>query len=134
MLQIIIVALLSWIWPECSVDINIVQLLQRFHRSLKRVTDALLTCEGPHPWNHPMTLMQSYERFHFAGLTFTRVHKKRKLLIQTLIFFHILPKSSIFTVWWTLFISTKIWFYYIKRVDKGWTTTVKDLESWRFER
>ena len=23
---------------------------------------------------------------------------------------------------------------YIKRVDKGWITTVKDLESWRFER
>ena len=22
----------------------------------------------------------------------------------------------------------------IKRVDKGWITTVKDLESWRFER
>ena len=23
---------------------------------------------------------------------------------------------------------------FIKRVDKGWITTVKDLESWRFER
>ena len=25
-------------------------------------------------------------------------------------------------------------FGFIKRVDKGWITTVKDLESWRFER
>ena len=25
-------------------------------------------------------------------------------------------------------------FSFIKRVDKGWITTVKDLESWRFER
>ena len=25
-------------------------------------------------------------------------------------------------------------FDFIKRVDKGWITTVKDLESWRFER
>ena len=25
-------------------------------------------------------------------------------------------------------------FGFIKRVDKGWFTTVKDLESWRFER
>ena len=24
-------------------------------------------------------------------------------------------------------------FGFIKRVDKGWITTVKDLESWRFE-
>jgi len=28
----------------------------------------------------------------------------------------------------------KIKFGFIKRVDKGWITTVKDLESWRFER
>ena len=25
-------------------------------------------------------------------------------------------------------------FGFIKQVDKGWITTVKDLESWRFER
>ena len=25
-------------------------------------------------------------------------------------------------------------FGFLKRVDKGWITTVKDLESWRFER
>ena len=25
-------------------------------------------------------------------------------------------------------------FVFFKRVDKGWVTTVKDLESWRFER
>ena len=25
-------------------------------------------------------------------------------------------------------------FGFIKRVDKGWITTVKDLETWRFER
>ena len=25
-------------------------------------------------------------------------------------------------------------FGFIKRVDKGWITTVEDLESWRFER
>ena len=25
-------------------------------------------------------------------------------------------------------------FFFIKRVDEGWITTVKDLESWRFER
>ena len=25
-------------------------------------------------------------------------------------------------------------FGFIKRVDKGWITTVKDLESWRFQR
>ena len=25
-------------------------------------------------------------------------------------------------------------FGFIKRIDKGWITTVKDLESWRFER
>ena len=25
-------------------------------------------------------------------------------------------------------------FSFIKRVDSGWITTVKDLESWRFER
>ena len=25
-------------------------------------------------------------------------------------------------------------FDFIKRVDKGWITTAKDLESWRFER
>ena len=25
-------------------------------------------------------------------------------------------------------------FGFIKRVDKGWITTVKDLENWRFER
>ena len=25
-------------------------------------------------------------------------------------------------------------FGFIKRVDKAWITTVKDLESWRFER
>ena len=25
-------------------------------------------------------------------------------------------------------------FGFIKRVDNGWITTVKDLESWRFER
>ena len=28
----------------------------------------------------------------------------------------------------------KLKFGFIKRVDKSWTTTVKDLESWRFER
>ena len=33
--------------------------------------------------------------------------------------------------WWT-FVMEKIGF--IKGVDKGWITTVKDLESWRFER
>ena len=30
--------------------------------------------------------------------------------------------------------SLKQKFGFIKRVDKGWITTVKDLESWRFER
>ena len=30
--------------------------------------------------------------------------------------------------------SAKQKFGFIKRVDKGWITTVKDLESWRFER
>ena len=25
-------------------------------------------------------------------------------------------------------------FGFVKRVDKGWITTAKDLESWRFER
>ena len=28
----------------------------------------------------------------------------------------------------------KLGFKFIKRVDKGWITTVKDLENWRFER
>ena len=34
--------------------------------------------------------------------------------------------------WRNLFLVQKCGF--IKQVDKGWITTVKDLESWRFER
>ena len=32
------------------------------------------------------------------------------------------------------FLSNNLKFGFIKRVDKGEITTVKDLESWRFER
>ena len=35
---------------------------------------------------------------------------------------------------WLRFREFKQKFGSIKRVDKGWITTVKDLESWRFER
>ena len=39
---------------------------------------------------------------------------------------------TIITIFHALNLKQK--FGFIKRVDKGWITTVKDLESWRFER
>ena len=49
------------------------------------------------------------------------VLQKTKILVS---------KETVGLRWWE--IETEI--YFIKRVDKGQIATVKDLESWRFER
>ena len=48
--------------------------------------------------------------------------------------FHIgflVSKETVVLCWWERW---KQKFGFIKQVDKGWITTVKDLESWHFER
>ena len=96
--------------------------------------EVLLKFGLPHLFNYFAILKMQFFLHHWErGKEFSLSFARIKNTETDYLYIHefLVSKETVVLRRWE---RSKQKFGFIKRVDKGWITTVKDLESWRFER